>query len=113
MSGNKISLGEYITNRTIKIPCYQRGYIWGKNHEGSRDSVTYMLDTLIDGFKSRKDIFVQGITISNSLDSSVYNVIDGQQRSTFFYLLLKTLGDNAFSNGKTITWYKNAKQICT
>lgn len=91
MSGNKISLGKYITNRTINIPCYQRGYIWGKNHEGSRDSVTYMLDTLKNGIDSdKKDVFVQGITIGNPIDSPVYNVIDGQQRSTFFYLLLKT-----------------------
>lgn len=97
MSGNKISLGKYITNRTINIPCYQRGYIWGKNHEGSRDSVTYMLDTLKNGIDSdKKDVFVQGITIGNPIDSPVYNVIDGQQRSTFFYLLLKTLGDSAF-----------------
>ena len=85
-------------NRTIEIPCYQRGYIWGKKHDGSRDSVTYMLDTLKKGFdNNKKDIFVQGITIGNSLDSPVYNVIDGQQRSTFFYLLLKTLGDSAFN----------------
>lgn len=98
MSSNKINLGEYIRNRTIEIPCYQRGYIWGKKHDGSRDSVTYMLDTLKKGFdNNKKDIFVQGITIGNSLDSPVYNVIDGQQRSTFFYLLLKTLGDSAFN----------------
>ena len=98
MSRNKINLGEYIRNRTIEIPCYQRGYIWGKKHDGSRDSVTYMLDTLKKGFdNNKKDIFVQGITIGNSLDSPVYNVIDGQQRSTFFYLLLKTLGDSAFN----------------
>ena len=98
MSRNKINLGDYIRNRTIEIPCYQRGYIWGKKHDGSRDSVTYMLDTLKKGFdNNKKDIFVQGITIGNSLDSPVYNVIDGQQRSTFFYLLLKTLGDSAFN----------------
>ena len=98
MSSNKINLGKYIRNRTIEIPCYQRGYIWGKKHDGSRDSVTYMLDTLKKGFdNNKKDIFVQGITIGNSLDSPVYNVIDGQQRSTFFYLLLKTLGDSAFN----------------
>lgn len=98
MSSNKINLDKYIRNRTIEIPCYQRGYIWGKKHDGSRDSVTYMLDTLKKGFdNNKKDIFVQGITIGNSLDSPVYNVIDGQQRSTFFYLLLKTLGDSAFN----------------
>ena len=98
MSSNKINLGKYIRHRTIEIPCYQRGYIWGKKHDGSRDSVTYMLDTLKKGFdNNKKDIFVQGITIGNSLDSPVYNVIDGQQRSTFFYLLLKTLGDSAFN----------------
>lgn len=101
MGTGKITLGEYIKDRTIRIPCYQRGYIWGKNHsdssESKDDSVTFMLKTLLDGFndgKNVKDIFVQGITVVESNDGKEFTVIDGQQRSTFFYLLLKTLGES-------------------
>lgn len=97
MGTGKITLGEYIKDRTIRIPCYQRGYIWGKNHstssESKDDSVTFMLKTLLNGFNEGKDIFVQGITVVESDDGKEFTVIDGQQRSTFFYLLLKTLGE--------------------
>lgn len=98
MSTGKITLGEYIKDRTIRIPCYQRGYIWGKKHSDSSgekdDSVTFMLKTLFNGFKNGKDIFVQGITVVESKDGTEFTVIDGQQRSTFFYLLLKTLDED-------------------
>ena len=107
MSAKKITLGEYIDGKTIQIPCYQRGYIWGKEHVGSKNSVSYMLDTLCKGYKNSTNIFIQGITVV--MDGDKYSVIDGQQRSTFFYLLLKTLGvENPFiieyntSRGSTV-----------
>lgn len=96
-------LKDYIYNHIIDIPCYQRGYVWGKKREGTKDSVSFMLDTLMEGYgtdetedQDRKDIFVQGITVVPSEDGAdnKYIVIDGQQRTTFFYLLLKTLGDD-------------------
>lgn len=96
-------LKDYIYDHIIDIPCYQRGYVWGKKREGTKDSVSFMLDTLMEGYgtdetedQDRKDIFVQGITVVPSEDGAdnKYIVIDGQQRTTFFYLLLKTLGDD-------------------
>lgn len=95
MNGLKCSLCDYIKKRII-IPCYQRGYIWGKEHgkEGEINSVLYMMNTLEEGYKSKRDIFIQGITVVEDIDS--YTVVDGQQRSTFFYLLLKALEDPAF-----------------
>lgn len=90
----KIKLGDYIKKKII-IPCYQRGYIWGKEHNNrSLNSIEYMLNSIRDSFKKEKELFIQGITVVESGDS--YEVIDGQQRSTFFYLLLKFLGDKAF-----------------
>ena len=88
-------LGDFI-QKEIVIPCYQRGYIWGKKHPGTEhNAVTFMLDSLKKGFEPEKDLFIQGITVVDKGNS--YVVIDGQQRMTFFYLLLKTLGDSAFS----------------
>lgn len=87
-----MTLGEFI-NKEIVIPCYQRGYIWGKQHAGmDKNAVTYMLESLEKGFKSKDpSLFIQGITVVEKDDS--YTIIDGQQRMTFFYLLLKTFGD--------------------
>ena len=85
------TLGDFI-QKEIVIPCYQRGYIWGKKHTGTdKDAVTYMLESLEKGFKINEPLFIQGITVVEK-DGS-YVIIDGQQRMTFFYLLLKTLGD--------------------
>lgn len=87
-----ISLKEYLEKgKTFVIPQYQRGYIWGqKRIDGSKDSVSYMMDSLISGYKAGNEVFIQGVTVSES-DKEII-LIDGQQRTTFFYLLLKLLG---------------------
>lgn len=92
-----ITLKEYIEEKgkekPFLIPNYQRGYIWGKKPKElkKKDAVTYILEnTLIPGFKSQTQVFIQGITVSEEQGGIV--LIDGQQRTTFFYLLLKYLG---------------------
>lgn len=97
MKKNTYTLSEYVNlvsdNRTFIIPSYQRGYIWGQEKTGVRkNSVVNILDTLIDGFKNEKDIFIQGITVCETGNDIV--LVDGQQRTTFFYLLLKYLDYN-------------------
>ncbi len=85
-----ITLGEYLARAdAYVVPCYQRGYVWGKHREGEADSVTHMLCTLREHHRSGQDVFVQGITVSERGRSIV--IIDGQQRTTFFYLLLQWL----------------------
>ena len=87
-----ITLKEYLDKgKVFAIPDYQRGYVWGKTKTGSsKDSVTYIMESLIKGFCENRDVFIQGVTVSESDEEIV--LIDGQQRTTFFYLLLKTLG---------------------
>lgn len=95
MANTIISLREYLNKgKSFVIPNYQRGYIWGKEREGGgKDSVTYMMDSLIAGYEDgKKEVFIQGVTVSTSGTDII--LIDGQQRTTFFYLLLKTLGYN-------------------
>ena len=88
-----ITLKEYLEKRkTFVIPNYQRGYVWGKKSKGNElDAVSYMLvESLIPGFKKSTPVFIQGITVTEN-DKEII-LIDGQQRTTFFYLLLKYLG---------------------
>lgn len=61
-----ISLREYLNKKkTFRIPSYQRGYVWGKNKiGGDKDSVSYMLDSLLNGFNNNTTIFIQGVTVS-------------------------------------------------
>ncbi len=87
-----ITLREYLEKgKTFVIPNYQRGYVWGKNKFGdTKNAVEYMLEeSLIPGFNNTSQIFIQGITVTEKDNEIV--LIDGQQRTTFFYLLLKTL----------------------
>ncbi|NLX67575.1 MAG: DUF262 domain-containing protein [Bacteroidales bacterium] len=88
-----ISLKEYLDKgKTFVIPNYQRGYIWGKSNKSDKDknSVEFILDTKIDGFSKQTDIFLQGVTVSES-DTNI-ELIDGQQRTVFFYLFLHYMG---------------------
>ena len=88
-----IRLRDYLSKRkTFVIPEYQRGYVWGKKRPGEDDSVTYLIRDLKSCFKSspQRKVFLQGVTVTES-DKEI-SVIDGQQRTTFFYLLLKCLG---------------------
>lgn len=74
------------------IPEYQRGYVWGKRRPNEVDSVTNLVRNLKECFASspKRDVFLQGVTVTES--EKAISVIDGQQRTTFFYLLLKILG---------------------
>ena len=87
-----ITLREYLEKgKTFVVPNYQRGYVWGKKNEGkSDDAVTHMINSLLKGYAEGTSIFIQGVTVSEEQYAIV--LIDGQQRTTFFYLLLKFLG---------------------
>ncbi len=92
-----ISLNEYIgllhNEGSFVIPDYQRGYVWGqRKKDETMDSVSYLIKTLKDAYASKKEVFLQGITVHGTADSYDINLVDGQQRTTFFYLLLKFLG---------------------
>ena len=92
MSNSVVSLKDLLEkNKRFVIPYYQRGYIWGKSHpDGSKDSVSYILDSITESFKNRSELFLQGITVTENEES--ITLIDGQQRMTFFFLLLHYLG---------------------
>lgn len=86
-----ISLKDYLEkDKDFVVPSYQRGYVWGKSRSDGQDSVTYILNTILRKFELDADIFMQGITVTEDKDEII--LIDGQQRTTFFYILLHSLG---------------------
>lgn len=98
---NTIPLKEYIGklkgNGRFVIPDYQRGYIWGQyNHnyfsQDGLDSVSFLVNSILKGFETKRDVFLQGITVHTVPSTNDIVLVDGQQRTTFFYLLLKYLG---------------------
>lgn len=75
------------------IPEYQRGYIWGQRKKDEpNDSATHLISTLKESYVNCKNVFLQGITVHGKDNSNDIVLVDGQQRTTFFYLLLKYLG---------------------
>lgn len=95
MSNSTKTLRQYLSLIPIggmfRIPDFQRGYIWGKPRtDGKPNSVEYLLGTLLEGYENDTDIFLQGITYTRPA-KDVAEIIDGQQRTTFLYLLLKYL----------------------
>ncbi len=81
----------FFKNGTFVIPNYQRGYKWGVPDKNGEDAVSVLMDNLIDAFKNdQSEYFMQGVTVSK--DDNKIILIDGQQRTTTFYLLLKYLG---------------------
>lgn len=75
------------------IPDFQRGYVWGKvRPDHPKNSVEFLLDSLLAGQENEADVFLQGITYTRDKKDGAVVIIDGQQRTTFFYLLLRFLG---------------------
>lgn len=97
------SLLNYIEeNKKFRIPPYQRGFKWGvTSTENSQGEVHKLISDLIKAFKDddSSDYFIQGITVCKS-DDGVTELIDGQQRTTFFYLLLCYLSNKGKADAK-------------
>jgi hypothetical protein len=96
-----ITLRQFLEkNKTFEIPSYQRGYIWGKSRGSDKDSdkdteknsVEYILESIQNSLDNNTELFMQGITVTEKEDKII--LIDGQQRTTFFYILLTCLGYN-------------------
>lgn len=89
--GTTIRLVDYLSKgKPFLIPNYQRGYVWGKKRVGEKDSVSNLVDDLLTRYNNGMPVFLQGFTVTEKADEIV--LIDGQQRTTCMYLLLKWLG---------------------
>lgn len=77
-----------IENVNLSIPDYQRPYKWT-----ARNSIQ-LLDDIIDAKNSNKEIYRVGTLILHKDDKGNYNIVDGQQRTITFSLLLYALYEN-------------------
>jgi len=95
-----VFLKEYFTNTAYQIPVYQREYVW------SEKIVVDFLENLISEKDFQYTFF--GIVILKKLRSkglTKNEIIDGQQRSVSFQLILKLLSiyaNDNFNNNKAI-----------
>lgn len=84
-----------LVNCKFSIPNYQRGYRWGEQEieELLSDLFEYSKSNEIDGIKHSKFYCLQPVVIKQSEEENGYELVDGQQRLTTIYLILKYLKD--------------------
>lgn len=71
---------------TYEVPIYQRNYAWEK------DEISALIQDVYDAYTADKQIYFIGTLVSFHKGDQVYEVIDGQQRLTTIYLVLRALG---------------------
>lgn len=80
--------GSTITDVNLAIPNYQRPYKWT-----AKNSIQ-LLDDIIEAKNDNKENYRVGtLILHNKNGSSTYNIVDGQQRTITFSLLLMALGN--------------------
>lgn len=73
--------------KTYTVPIYQRNYAWGK------DEIDQLITDVWDSCKKNdKGVYYIGTLVTYDRGDGVYEVIDGQQRLTTIYVILKALG---------------------
>ena len=87
----------YFTNRgasvLYKIPIYQRNYAW------ERDEIYALIKDIYDSLE--KSVYYIGTLVTYKRDENIFEVIDGQQRLTTIYIILKALGTETIANRLT------------
>lgn len=83
--------GNSITDISLVIPNYQRPYKW------TAKNTIQLLDDILDAKNENKETYRVGTLILHHEGESTYNIVDGQQRTITFSLLLKALGADSIS----------------
>lgn len=85
-----------LENIQLKIPEYQRPYKW------TARNVNQLLDDITDAMKRNRDVYRVGtLILQYDEENDVYNIVDGQQRTITFALMLKCLCDREEKDGDT------------
>lgn len=82
--------GNSINDINLAIPNYQRPYKW------TAKNAIQLLDDIIHAKKENKETYRVGTLILHHEEGNLnYNIVDGQQRTVTFSLMLKALGVNS------------------
>lgn len=93
----------HLLNYRFNIPEYQRGYRWEKKQV---EDLLNDLKDFIDKKSDKKEFYCLQPIVVYKTDENSYDVIDGQQRLTTLYLILKALENTIDENCDTQTIYE-------
>ena len=110
MSNNSLPLKELSINDVFngsenvnyEIPIYQRNYAWEK------DEIAALVRDVWDACEKKKDAYYIGTLVTYDKGDNVFEVIDGQQRLTTLFLLLKVL---KVKSGSKLTYRARTRSI--
>ena len=88
----------YVESRepnTYEIPVYQRNYSW------EEDEISELINDVYDFYLKKRAPYYIGTLVTYERADNVYEVIDGQQRLTTIYIILKVLGVKEIKNNLT------------
>lgn len=98
MEARENNFGFMINENSVKIPFFQRKYVWGE------DEWEQLFEDLLDSFNTKKAHFLGSIILkqlsTQTGKGSDRSLIDGQQRLTTFSILIKCLYDKLAENIK-------------
>ncbi len=72
---------------SYSIPIYQRNYTWGE------DEIRMLVQDVYDAFESNMKTYYIGTLVSYKRDENVFEIIDGQQRLTTIFIILRALNE--------------------
>lgn len=78
-----------------QIPIYQRNYAW------EREEICALIKDVYDSMLMDKNVYYIGTLVTYKRNDNKYEVIDGQQRLTTIYIILKALGVTDICNRLT------------
>ncbi len=82
--------------KTYMIPIYQRNYAW------EEDEITTLIKDVYDSYTNdRSTPYYIGTLVTYRREDNIYEVIDGQQRLTTVYIILKVLNSSEVKNRLT------------
>lgn len=90
---------------TYTIPIYQRNYAWEEDEIKALIKDVYdacqKKEDVYDASQKKKDVYYIGTLVTYKRGDNIYEVIDGQQRLTTIYIILKALGVKVIKNKLT------------
>lgn len=90
MRVERLSILDYLSKNTFLIPMYQRPYTWGEDECGQ------LWEDIMNFHKEneKNDEYFLGTSVMH-VENEMQNLIDGQQRTTTLFLLIRALYEKA------------------
>lgn len=83
------------TSIKYQIPVYQRNYAWERNE------IVALIKDVKDSWEAGKGVYYIGTLVTYNRGDDCFEVIDGQQRLTTIYIILRALGVENIGNSLT------------